>query len=48
MAKEAAAEAEANDVKITYKIINIAAIDNDTGAIDRVKIIERELESDES
>ena len=48
MAKIAAAEAHDSDVNITYKIINIAAIDKDTGAIDRVKIIEREVDSDES
>jgi hypothetical protein len=47
MEKKAAAEAEDSDVEITYKIINIAAIDKDSGAIARVKIIEREVESDE-
>ena len=46
MAKIAAAES--SDVDITYKIINIAAIDKESGAIDRVKIIEREVEPDEN
>jgi len=49
-ADEKAANEEASDVKITYRVINIAAFDDVMEVADRIKIIEREvevLESDE-
>ena len=41
--KKAASDA-AKDVKITYKIINIAAFDDVMEVADRIKVIEREVE----
>ncbi|AIT09934.1 pilus assembly protein [Candidatus Francisella endociliophora] len=45
--KKAKKDAE-NDVEITYKVVNIAAFDNQMGVADRVKIIEREVEQNDS
>lgn len=41
-------KAAANDVDIIYKVVNIAAIDNQLGVADRVKIIEREVKQDDN
>lgn len=47
-ADKKAAAAEAKDVKITYKVINIAAFDDVMEVADRIKIIEREIEVTDS
>lgn len=39
---------EESDVEITYKVVNIAAFDDQMGVADRVKIIEREVEEYDS
>ncbi|WP_395166908.1 pilus assembly protein [Francisella salimarina] len=36
----------ANNVDIVYKVVNIAAIDDQMGVADRVKIIERDIKAD--
>lgn len=41
-------KAAANDVDIIYKVVNIAAIDNQLGVADCVKIIEREVKQDDN
>ena len=43
-ADKKAANDAAKDVKITYKIINIAAFDDVMEVADRIKVIEREIE----
>ncbi|APC91013.1 MULTISPECIES: pilus assembly protein [Francisella] len=42
-ADKKAKKAAANNVDIVYKVVNIAAIDDQLGVADRVKIIEREV-----
>jgi hypothetical protein len=37
-----------NNVKIIYKLVNIAAFDDTMGVADRVKIIQREVEQHDS
>lgn len=39
-----AAKEKAQEVNITYKIVNIAAFDDTMGVADRIKIVEREVE----
>lgn len=41
-------KAAANDVDIIYKVVNIAAIDNQLGVADCVKIIEQEVKQDDN
>ncbi|MBK2221898.1 pilus assembly protein [Francisella tularensis] len=41
-------KAAANDVDIIYKVVNIAAIDNQLGVVDCVKIIEQEVKQDDN
>ncbi len=43
-ADKKAAKKEAEDIKITYKIINIAAYDDFMEVADRIKIMKREVE----
>lgn len=38
----------ANNVDIVYKVVNIAAIDNQMQVADRVKIIERDVKANDS
>lgn len=47
-ADKKAQKAAANDVNVVYKVVNIAAVDNQLGIADRVKIIEREVKQDDN
>ena len=47
-ADKKAKKASANDVNVVYKVVNIAAVDNQLGIADRVKIIEREAKQDDN
>jgi len=46
-ADKKAKKADKNDTEITYKVINIAAFDDDMGVADRVKIVEREVKEND-
>ena len=47
-ADKKAKKAADNNVDIVYKVVNIAAIDDQLGVADRVKVIEREVKQNDS